>query len=42
MTTTWTITQTDYLVADGFITTAHWTAEVIAAYQAAQAVAQPE
>ena len=23
---TWTITQTDYLVADGFITTAHWTA----------------
>jgi len=25
MTTTWTITQTDYLVADGFITTAHWT-----------------
>ena len=26
MTTTWKITQTDYLVADGFITTAHWTA----------------
>jgi hypothetical protein len=26
MTTQWTITQTDYLVADGFITTAHWTA----------------
>ena len=24
MTTTWTITQTDYLVADGFITVAHW------------------
>ena len=24
MITTWTITQTDYLVADGFITTAHW------------------
>jgi hypothetical protein len=22
----WKITQTDYLVADGFITTAHWTA----------------
>ena len=22
---TWKITQTDYLVADGFITTAHWT-----------------
>jgi hypothetical protein len=22
--TTWTITQTDYLVADGFIQTAHW------------------
>jgi len=26
MTTTWTITQTDYLTSDGFITTAHWTA----------------
>lgn len=26
MTTIWTITQTDYLVADGFIQTAHWTA----------------
>jgi hypothetical protein len=26
MATTWTITQTDYLTADGFITTAHWTA----------------
>jgi len=26
MTTQWTITQTDYIVADGFITTAHWTA----------------
>lgn len=25
MTVTWKITQTDYLVADGFITTAHWT-----------------
>ena len=25
MTTQWTITQTDYLTADGFITTAHWT-----------------
>ena len=24
MTTTWTITQTDYLTSDGFITTAHW------------------
>jgi hypothetical protein len=24
-TTIWQITQTDYLVADGFITTAHWT-----------------
>jgi len=23
-TTTWTIPQTDYLVADGFITVAHW------------------
>jgi len=23
---TWTITQTDYLTSDGFITTAHWTA----------------
>jgi hypothetical protein len=29
MTTTWTITQTDYLVADGFITTAHWTASAV-------------
>ena len=29
MTTTWTITQTDYLVADGFITTAHWTCTAI-------------
>ena len=26
---TWTITQTDYLVADGFITTAHWTASAV-------------
>jgi hypothetical protein len=26
MTTTWTITQTDYETATGFITTAHWTA----------------
>ena len=26
MATTWKITQTDYLTADGFITTAHWTA----------------
>ena len=26
MTTTWKITQTDYQTADGFITTAHWTA----------------
>ena len=25
-TTIWQVTQTDYLVADGFITTAHWTA----------------
>jgi hypothetical protein len=29
MTTQWTITQTDYLVADGFITTAHWTATAV-------------
>jgi len=29
MTTTWTITQTDYLVADGFITTAHWNATAV-------------
>jgi hypothetical protein len=29
MTTTWTITQTDYLVADGFITTAHWAATAV-------------
>lgn len=29
MTTTWNIIQTDYLVADGFITTAHWTANAV-------------
>jgi len=29
MNTIWTITQTDYLVADGFITTAHWTATAV-------------
>jgi hypothetical protein len=29
MTTTWTITQTDYDVATGFITTAHWTATAV-------------
>jgi len=29
MTTTWKITQTDYLVADGFIQTAHWTATAV-------------
>jgi len=28
-TTTWNIVQTDYLVADGFITTAHWTANAV-------------
>jgi len=28
-TTTWNIVQTDYLVADGFITTAHWTASAV-------------
>ena len=27
--TTWTITQTDYQTADGFITTAHWTAATV-------------
>ena len=27
--TTWTITQTDYLTSDGFITTAHWTAATV-------------
>ena len=26
MTITWVINQTDYITADGFITTAHWTA----------------
>jgi hypothetical protein len=26
---TWTVTQTDYLVSDGFITTAHWTATAV-------------
>jgi hypothetical protein len=25
----WQVTQTDYLVADGFITTAHWTATAV-------------
>ena len=29
MTTTWKITQTDYLTSDGFITTAHWTATAV-------------
>ena len=29
MTTTWKITQTDYQTADGFITTAHWTATTV-------------
>lgn len=29
MTTTWKITKTDYLTADGFITTAHWTATAV-------------
>ena len=29
MNTTWTITQTDYLTSDGFITTAHWTATAV-------------
>jgi len=29
MTITWTITQTDYLISDGFITTAHWTATAV-------------
>lgn len=29
MTTTWSITQTDYIVADGFITTAHWNATAV-------------
>ena len=29
MTTTWNIVQTDYLVADGFITTAHWRATAV-------------
>lgn len=29
MTTTWKITQTDYLTADGFITTAHWKATAV-------------
>lgn len=28
-TITWTITQTDYLTSDGFITTAHWTATAV-------------
>jgi hypothetical protein len=29
MTTTWKITQCDRLTADGFITTAHWTASAV-------------
>jgi len=29
MTTTWKITQTDYLTSDGFITTAHWTCNAV-------------
>jgi hypothetical protein len=29
MTTTWTITQTNYEVSNGFITTAHWTASAV-------------
>jgi hypothetical protein len=28
-TATWAITQTDYLVANGFITTAHWAATAV-------------
>jgi hypothetical protein len=27
--TTWKITQTDYLIADGFINCAHWTATAV-------------
>jgi len=29
MTTTWNIVQTDYLIADGFITTAHWRVDAV-------------
>jgi hypothetical protein len=29
MNVTWTITQTDYITADGFITCAHWTAAAV-------------
>ena len=29
MTTTWTITQTDYETSNGFIFTAHWTATAV-------------
>ena len=29
MTTTWTITQTDYETSNGFIITAHWTAAAV-------------
>ena len=29
MTTTWTITQTNYETASGFIFTAHWTASAV-------------
>ena len=36
---TWKITQTDYLVADGFITTAHWTATAVDGDHSASAYA---
>jgi len=36
---TWKITQTDYLVADGFITTAHWTATAVDGEHSASAYA---
>ena len=29
MTTNWIITQTDYITADGYITTAHWNATAV-------------
>ena len=29
MTTTWTITQTDYEISNGFILTAHWTCSAV-------------
>jgi len=39
MTTTWTITQLDRNTADGFVTTAHWTATAVDGEHSASAYA---